>query len=77
MPIYICEDCARSNFKPDITLDVLQIWFRKSPDPAGYGPRCELCQNPKSIYQVQIIGPKMDTEAIVAEKMKQTAKASG
>jgi len=71
MPIYICEDCARGNFKADITLGVLQIWFRKSPDPAGYGPRCEFCDNSKTIYQVQVIGEKMDTETIVTEKMKQ------
>lgn len=71
MPFYLCENCARNNFKPDLTLaGVNQIWLRASPDPNGFGPPCEFCGNSKTLYQLQIIGTKFDTEGIVLQKMK-------
>ena len=75
MPFYLCEDCAKDKIKLDLTLaGINQLWLRTSPNPDGFGPPCEFCDAPKTIYQVQIIGIQFDTEAQHLEKMKSGTK---
>lgn len=70
MPFYLCENCARANFKPDVTLGGFQqLWLRVSKEPNGYGPPCELCQNSVTKYQLQIIGLEPDAEGQIVDKM--------
>jgi len=71
MPFYLCENCAREKVKLDLTFaGINQLWLRASPNPDGFGPPCEFCNAPKTIYQIQIIGTKFDTEGQQLEKMK-------
>jgi len=77
MPFYLCENCARDKVKLDLTFaGINQLWLRTSPSPDGFGPPCEFCAEPKTIYQVQIIGTKFDTEGQHLEKMKAETKAA-
>lgn len=71
MPFYLCENCARDKVKLDLTYaGINQLWLRVSPSPEGFGPPCEFCNEAKTIYQVQIVGTKFDTENQHLEKMK-------
>jgi hypothetical protein len=51
-----------------------QLWLRTSPNPDGFGTPCEFCNAPKTLYQVQLIGTKFDTEGQQVEKMKSEMK---
>jgi hypothetical protein len=71
MPFYLCENCARDRVKLDLTYaGINQMWLRTSPNPEGFGPPCDFCNGAKTIYQVQIVGTKFDTENLHLEKMK-------
>jgi hypothetical protein len=75
MPFYLCEDCARDRVKLDLTYaGINQMWLRTSPNPVGFGPPCDFCNTAKTIYQVQIVGTKFDTENLHLEKMKAELK---
>lgn len=75
MPFYLCENCAREKVKLDLTFaGINQLWLRTSPNPEGFGPPCEFCDAPKTIYQIQIIGTNFDTEGQQLEKMKTEIK---
>jgi hypothetical protein len=75
MPFYLCENCARDKVKLDLTYSgINQMWLRTSPTADGFGPPCEFCNEPKTIYQVQIVGTKFDTENEHLEKMKSEMK---
>ena len=75
MPFYLCENCAREKVKLDLTFaGINQLWLRTSPNPEGFGPPCEFCDAPKTIYQIQIIGTNFDTEGQQLEKMKAEIK---
>jgi hypothetical protein len=50
------------------------MWLRTSPNPDGFGPPCDFCNTAKTIYQVQIVGTKFDTENLHLEKMKAELK---
>jgi len=77
VPFYLCETCARERVKLDLTFaGINQLWLRTSPNPEGFGPPCEFCSGPRTIYQVQIIGTKFDTESQHLEKMRAEIKAS-
>ena len=61
--------------KLDLTFaGINQLWLRASPNPDGFGPPCEFCDAPKTIYQIQIIGTNFDTEGQQLEKMKAEIK---
>lgn len=61
--------------KLDLTFaGINQLWLRMSPNPDGFGPPCEFCSSSKTIYQIQIIGTKFDTEGQHLEKMKAEPK---
>ena len=71
MPFYLCEDCAKSKVKLDLTFaGINQVWLRTSPKPEGFGAPCEFCASPRTPLQVQIIGTLQDTEGQHLEKMK-------
>ena len=71
LPFYLCEECARDKVKLDLTFAGFnQLWLRTSPSAEGFGPPCEFCNAPKTVYQVQLIGTKFDTEGQHLEKMK-------
>ncbi|MGA2790083.1 MAG: hypothetical protein ABSF00_04855 [Candidatus Bathyarchaeia archaeon] len=71
MPFYLCENCARDKVKLDLTYaGINQLWLRVSPSSEGFGPPCEFCNAPKTIYQVQIVGTTFDSENQHLEKMK-------
>jgi hypothetical protein len=73
MPFYLCENCARDKVKLDLTFaGINQLWVRTSPDPEGFGPKCEFCDAPRTVYQVQVIGTKFDSEGQHLEKIKAT-----
>ena len=77
MPFYLCENCARSKVKLDLTFaGINQLWLRTSPNPEGFGPSCEFCSASKTVYQVQLIGTRFDTEGQHVEKMKGETKTS-
>jgi len=75
LPFYLCENCAKGRIKLDLTFaGINQLWLRTSPNPDGFGPPCEFCDAPKTIYQVQIIGTQFDTEGQHLEKLKSETK---
>ena len=75
MPFYLCENCARDKVRLDLTYaGINQMWLRTSPNPDGFGPPCDFCNAAKTIYQVQIVGTKFDTEGLHLEKMKTELK---
>lgn len=75
MPFYLCENCARDKVKLDLTYAGFnQLWLRTSPNPDGFGPPCEFCGAAKTIYQVQLVGTKFDTENQHIEKMRSEIK---
>jgi hypothetical protein len=77
LPFYLCEDCAKGKVKLDLTFaGINQVWLRTSPNPDGFGPPCEFCDAPKTIYQVQIIGTLPDTEGQHVERLKAAMKPS-
>ena len=77
LPFYLCEDCAKDKVRLDLTFEgINQLWLRTSPNPDGFGPPCEFCNAPKTVYQVQIVGTKFDTEAQHVEKMKGQTKTA-
>ena len=75
MPFYLCDDCAKGKVRLDLTFAGFnQLWLRHSPNPDGFGPPCEFCDAPKTMYQVQLIGTQFDTEGQHLEKMKSEMK---
>jgi hypothetical protein len=75
MPFYLCENCAKDKVRLDLTYaGINQMWLRTSPNPDGFGPQCDFCNAAKTIYQVQIVGTKFDTEGQHLEKMKAELK---
>ena len=75
MPFYLCENCAKDKVRLDLTYaGINQMWLRTSPNPDGFGPPCDFCNEAKTIYQVQIVGTKFDTEGQHLEKMKAELK---
>jgi len=75
MPFYLCENCAKDKVRLDLTYaGINQMWLRASPNPDGFGPPCDFCNAARTIYQVQIVGTKFDTEGQHLEKMKAELK---
>ena len=76
MPFYLCENCAKDKVRLDLTFaGINQLWLRTSPNPDGFGPPCDFCNAATTIYQVQIVGTKFDTENLHLEKMKAELKS--